>query len=358
MSTRADENTDASELAAFRKDAIATFSRSDGGIMDRWIYIGGGADKWENYQESDNPYIANEDAHLIRTRGANALAERFPDAKNLIDYGSGGPKAVKAKAMEVFKKIADRGGVYVPIDNSHTLLQHAAATAHDEIGENNRVQPIHGDFYKDFNFNTKKGIVLPEGNSLAVLFGSTISNINMMTYDHQPEFPKKSLVDNIRKLAAILKKRAGHHGLAISWDCNPDLDNALQAYDQEDWKGMITGWLYHVDEKLNPISPRKRRAFNPDKWHYEGVTNPHNFAVQQCVVAEKMQEFRLNGRLLTVPNREKLVVTNNVKYPVHYMREAVREAGFEPHAHGDRNYILADEGRIAIVTFDVPGADR
>jgi uncharacterized SAM-dependent methyltransferase len=358
MSMQVDEHTDVSELAAFKKDAIATFSRSDGGIMNRWTYLGGGARKWAAYQASGKPYIADEDANLIATRGADLLAERFSRAKNLVDYGSGDPKAVKGKAMQVFKRIADRGGLYVPIDNSHALLQDAAAAARDEIGEYDRVLPIHGDFYKDIDFSAKDGIALPEGNTLAVLFGSTISNINMMTYDYQPQFPKKALIDNIRKLAAIMQKQRGEHGMAISWDSNPDLDHALQAYDQEDWKEMITGWVQHVDEKLKPASPVSSRAFNPNKWHYEGVTNPHNFAVQQCVVAEKMQEFRLNGKLLTVPKNDKLVVTNNVKYPVHYMREAVREAGFEPHAYGDRNYILADEGRLAIVTFDVPGADR
>lgn len=349
-----DSQEKASLVRRFRKDVLDLFNRNKGGQMSRWTYLHDGGARWSKFIESPQYYIPGEEAQLI-AKNVTRLAERFKAANVLVDFGSGDEFAVKNKAMPLANALENLQ-FYVPIDLAKDLLERATMVAKQLIPAHVDVNPVNGDFYRDYVNDSEqedRSIVIPGGNTLGIMLGSTISNINMMEIDYEREFPRRTVVKNIQRMAELLKKNPGKHALAISWDSNPDLDNALKAYDDPNWHNMITGWLYHVDSVLQPTSPLKSRAFDPEKFHYEGIINPHNFTIQQCVVADKRMEFKLNGQLITVNRGDRYVAVNNTKYPTHFMRSLIEEAGFEPDEHDEKSYIVSKNGRLVMQTFDI-----
>lgn len=347
-------NHEKTAVTNFRKDVLDLFNRNKGGQMSRWSYLHDGGARWSKFIESGQYYIPGEEAQLVATN-VSQLAKRFKIASVLVDFGSGDEFAVKNKAMPLANSLKNLR-FYVPIDLARDLLQRATNVARELVPPNVDVVPINGDFYRDYVYDSEqedRSIVIPEGNTLGIMLGSTISNINMMEVNYESEFPRRAVVKNIQRMASLLDKNPGKHSLAISWDSNPDLDNALKTYDDPNWHKMITGWLYHVDTMLQPTSPIKSRAFDPEKWHYEGIIDAHRFTIHQCVVAEKRMEFKLNGQLITINRGDRYVAVNNTKYPTHFMRSLIQEAGFEPDDHEGKSYIGSEPGRVVMQTFDI-----
>ena len=347
--------------ASFRRDIIALFTkdpdRAKGGHTSRWTYTGrprpghqpSGSDLWRQFVDAhDNRYyIPHMEAALIEHYLPN-LAERFSHANALIDLGSGSRFAVEKKAIPLLKQCPNIE-IYAPVDLSEDLLKEAEEVARELIPDR-RIIPIYGDFYFRHRNGSRKStskqeISFPKDTARAgVMFGSTISNMNMTLED---PFPTDNIVEKIADLGYLLGKGAtGPSPLTLAYDSNQDFGgSALEAYNSIHWKRMIVGLMIDVQTILKP-----RGNFNAFGWEHVAIPDRSKSVIHQCVRATCGQVFQLDDvNNFAVNPGDTFVVVNNIKYQPDHMAELIRAAGFTP----DKPLRLPDN-HMVLHTFEIP----
>lgn len=334
--------------SAFRRDIIALLKNERGGHTSCWTYNGrerpahqpSGGVLWSAFLAANNNYyIPIQEADLIHA-ALPMLAKKFKHADTLVDLGSGNAYAVENKALPVFKACPNTK-IYVPVDLAEGLLLEAKAVA---TKHNIDVQPIQADFYRDRLANSKEKIVLPGESRAGIMFGSTISNMNMTL---EGKFPQRDISRKIKKLGQLLSRDSdGPTSLAISYDSNRDLEgSALKAYDNIHWKRMIVGLMIDIQTILKPEG-----NFNAFAWEHIAIPDKERNVIQQCVRATKNQAFSIGNEIFAVHKGDMFVVVNNFKYPTELMSSLIEKAGYTP----DSPIKLPGENQHMIVqTMDV-----
>lgn len=317
-------------LAEFQSDIIDLFSLRRGGHVQRWLYtdrtrtgtMPPGSTLWQSFLRANRNYYVLPDEIGLIADTVPRLKRRFRDVDTLVDLGPGDEKAVRHKTLPVIEACPNTR-IYAPVDLSRRFLQLAQRV----IGNNRKgvtVMPFHNNFYRD-------PIHLPGKNRLAVFFGATISNMALL---EGQEFDPSNVVQRLAHIASFVEN---DNQMLITFDANPDSASAIRAYDNINWRRLITGIMYDVHDLLKPEGD-----FRPSAWHHEPVWNENAHVIHQCVVASRSQKFSIAGHEFDIQRGQRFVVKNNFKYPLGMFRSLAREAGFKT------GHYYQDQGRVTL----------
>lgn len=309
-------------MSEFKDDIKQLFRKEKGGHVDKWIYTSGGSAHWHNFLAANNNYYLRDaetealQMHLARI-GYCAM-------DTMVDMGVGDEIAVSRKALEILGFIRDIKH-YIGVDLSKSFLKAAKDTI-----ENSRpdvkVSLINKDFYEN-------AIDLTGNSKLGVMLGSTITNQNMMMGE---EFPRAKIT---KKLSQIRQHFNANDSFFVGYDANPDLNNAADAYIDDNWSLMFTQLMHKIKDELNPEG-----NFNPDAWKHNRSIDAASHVIHQTVVAQENQTFLIDGEAFNVKKGDAFVITNNFKYPLPLFKDMASDAGW---LAGD--YTFDSSGRAVIL---------
>lgn len=299
----------------FREDIINLFSHKKGGHVQKWLYNdqirpdnSSGSRLWHNFITSNhNYYPIQKEIDLIPE-----LTKRIKhNYDTVIDFGLGNTRAVNNKTLPILlsqKKLES----YVAIDVSDNSLSSGTQRIKDQFNKI-KITKINGDFYQPHHV---KG-----NNKLGLFLGSTISNQNMMVGEN---FPRNDIIKHLKTLGKSVKGKE-QSSLITSFDANPDLPAALNAYQHPSWISMMVGLMHDVQAELHPEGD-----FNPSMWHYAPTIDAQNHVLHHIITPTIDQRFIINGQEFNLKKGEQFVVINCFKYPIGLFNELLIEAEFSP----------------------------
>ena len=198
----------------------------------------------------------------------------------------------------------------VPVDLSKSFLENAQNYMSKEKPGMN-MHPCNDNFFTN-------QFTIPGSNRLAVLFGSTITNIEMM--EGEP-FPRHKIVCSLRNLRNLT---GNDNQMLISFDANSNLKDAFGAYEGAHWERFVTNLVHIIDKVL-----KSGEGFTPEACKFDAVLDKNNHAIHHCLQTTKGQNFSVGQKSFTIEASERFVTINTLKYPVTLFQSICREAGFE-----------------------------
>ncbi len=318
----------------FQEDIINLLSHKKGGHVQKWLYNdqirpdnNSGSKLWHNFITSNqNYYPIQSEIDLIPE-----LTKKIKhDYDTVVDFGLGNTRAVNNKTLPILlsqKKLTS----YVAIDVSDNSLLSGTKRIKDQFNKIDITQ-INGDFYEP---HIVKGI-----NKLGLFLGSTISNQNMMVGE---KFPRQEIIKHLRTLGESVKGQK-QSSLITSFDANPDLTAALNAYQHPSWVSMMVGLMHDVQAELHPEGD-----FNPSMWHYAPTIDRQNHVLHHIISPTIDQKFTINGQKFDLKKDEKFVVINCFKYPIDLFNELLTEANLSP----DHPPIRSREHTMTMIQSDI-----
>lgn len=296
----------------FKQDIIDLFSRKKGGHIDHWLYSDAlrenmtGSQLWHEFlRASKNYYVLPNEIALI-AQHANEISKQMNDVDTVVDFGVGDDLAIVNKALPIIKGI-ESAKTYIGIDISAQFLQAACKrVANDTALE---TQCIQSDFYK-------LGNPLTGQKRLGMMFGSTITNQNMMEGE---AFPHEAITGKLGRLKNVV----GEGGkMLINYDGNRDSESVLKAYDHVFWSRHVTGIAYD-------IANIAQGDFKIDSWAHKRIWDKNAHVLHQCIEATQDQHFSINEHDFRIKKGARFVAVNNFKYPSDIFKSLAHNAGFE-----------------------------
>jgi uncharacterized SAM-dependent methyltransferase len=300
-------------MTPFKQDVIDLFSGKRGGHVEHWLYSDtlrkeySGSQLWQEFlKASKDYYVLNNEIDLI-ARNATKIASALPAIDAVIDFGVGDGQALQKKVLPIVESLKTVKS-YIGVDLSNEFLRNAQNTITTTYPDMD-IQTIQTDFFKT-------SFPLPPKNSLGLMLGSTITNLDMKMND---VFPRNHIVNRLKHLKALMSK---DNHLLISYDANTDPKSVKEAYSNEYWGRHVTGIMYDVEGLT-------KGDFSTEDWKHTRIWNSEAHVLHQCAESTRHQHFYIDDYCFDIPKGKQFVTVNNFKFPTPLFQSMCEEVGFE-----------------------------
>lgn len=291
---------DGTERDGFKAAVLAGLSRGQKTIPSRFFYDERGSKLFEDITELEEYYPTRCEMEVFAAFGDD-LAALAPDARALIEYGSGSSRKIRA-LLEALPDL----DFYVPIDISHEMLTaeaEALATDFPRL----QVIPVHADIMGEVDLPQP----VPKEGRLAFFPGSTIGNF----------LPREAL-----HFLERVGNCVGAGGfLLIGVDMKKDEQTLIRAYD--DAAGVTAAFNLNLLERVN-------RELGGDvdlaSFAHEVRYNAGRGRIEMHLRSLKAQEVAVCGKRFSFAEGETIHTENSHKFTVSEFHLLARASGFEP----------------------------
>ncbi len=285
----------------FARDVRAGLLDSPKRLDCRYFYDPDGSRLFEEICELPEYYLTRAEREILRER-AGAVAARFPNGADVVEFGSGSAE----KTGIVLAELAGRAKVrYLPVDISRSALEESAAlllAAHPTL----TVEAVAGDYEEGFRLLAGP----PDRPRLVLWLGSNIGNLDRTA------------------AAAFLRRIAGHLApedrLMVGIDLRKARAVLEAAYD--DARGVTARFNRNVLVRLNA---ELDADFDPEAFEHRARYDEAEGRIQMFLVSMSRHYVRL-GRLdreVWFDAGEAIHTEDSYKYSLDEISALARSAG-------------------------------
>jgi uncharacterized SAM-dependent methyltransferase len=264
-----------------------------------------GAKLWADLESKElnsdrtNLFSAEE---ILLDKVAHGINDFIPSQTPILELGPGTLEAFSKKTLPIIKAVRTTECIFV--DESRSFLNDIS-TCKDLKGIQSKL--IEDDFLEgDFCYRED------DTNTLACLFGSTISNILSPVLDASP---RTSLTDTLRKLAHTIN----NGWLLISFDANQNGKEIENFYTRQALFQLNV--FYRMAVEL-PVDS----DFDPSAFTYKAEWNASSGQLAHIAVVEHAQNFMLGNQQIRLRKGQKLHLKNSYKFHPGFFEECCIQA--------------------------------
>jgi len=314
----------------FKADILALFRGERGGHVEKYLYTHtpyeqdgmSGAGLINSFNRSSPFYYIGPDTERMIPDVASAIAPLTEDFEQVADFGCGGEASILTKTLPLIAGCPN-AKLYTAIDFSRGNLA-AARTTLQSRRPDLEVKTIKADFFQDT-------LNIPRDALLALLLGSTITNLEMRETD---PLPKEQAVKALRHIKDQLPPGSL---LLADYDSNQDPDSLLRGYDNLYSNRFVSNLAYLIDRELGP-----KGNFHPALWATHRVWNSREGVMHHCISALEDQDFSIDEERFQPRAGTRFVAINSVKFKEETFASITRCASYDslPPIHSDAGRIV------------------
>ena len=265
--------------------------------------------RWKDGHSAEAYYLGRDDKATFDL----AVKDINLNIKHFIDLGPGGEASVQAKSIPMMKALSATD--YFPVDLSPALANEALATMKEALPTVDG-KPVIADFFE--NIPDRKD------NALLAIMGGTIGNFET----HASE---DGLLSRLSEIFSIYRRAVGSNSyFLVSFDANTNGQEVVAAYDCPQFDYLIRGCV--------------ERAIDTSGFDYKVNWTPDNYQLALGFRSNRDQIIHFDGAQYAVEKDEYLPVLNSYRFPVAFVTEAAKKAGWEHQktwsATGRTHYML------------------
>jgi uncharacterized SAM-dependent methyltransferase len=264
--------------------------------------------RWKSGHSAAAYYVGRDEKAVLDV----VLREIGITVDNFVDLGPGGEASVHAKSLPMMRAI--KAKAYYTIDLSPALAQDALDLAKKELDVGGR--PIVADFFDR--------IPLTKTSALLAIMGATIGNFETHT-------DLRALQNRLTNIFSGYRKAAPYHSFfLVSFDANTNGQEIRACYENAEFGELVRSCV--------------ARAIDISGFAYDVTWTPENYQLATGLRSTRDQMVSLDGEQFAIEQGEFLPVLNSYRFPVPFVLEAARRAGWTHRktwsATGRLHYIL------------------
>jgi dimethylhistidine N-methyltransferase len=284
----------------FAASVLEGLSRQRKTLPCRFFYDARGSELFEQITCLPEYYLTRTETAILQAHARDMVAGHDNDTV-LVEFGSG-----SSHKTEILLQHLPRLAAYVPIDVSHSALEHAKRRLATRFPRLN-VRPLIRDFRDAIGFPAG----LSQHRKIGFFPGSTIGNFTP---------PEAVLL-----LRAIKQTLAPNGSLIIGFDLKKDPESLLRAYD--DFEGVTAAFNLNLLERIN----RELDAnFDVSAFQHRAIYNYSEGRIEMHLVSRKNQEVSVARQRFRFCTGETIHTENSYKYTIEQFQAVSRFAGWTP----------------------------
>jgi L-histidine Nalpha-methyltransferase len=299
LSTRESAKQDRA-VSDFAEAVLAGFARTPRSIPCRFFYDAVGCELFEEIVKLDEYYPTRVEAGLLEAHGAE-IADLVGPGRVLVEFGSGSSRKTSLLIGALGKVPA-----YIPIDIAAESLREAAewlSSRHDGL----TILPLIADFTKTRALPR----VALRRQRLGFFSGSTIGNL---THADAKAF--------LANAARLLGKGSA---FLIGVDLKKPASILIPAYN--DARGITAAFNLNL---LARINRELGGDFDLSRFAHDAVYDETHGRIEMYLVSLAEQTVRVQGRMFTFVEGERIHTENSHKYTVAEFRTLAHASGWRP----------------------------
>jgi uncharacterized SAM-dependent methyltransferase len=151
-------------------------------------------------------------------------------------------------------------------------------------------------------------------NATVMFAGSSISNIT----SEDASIPVAEVVHFLKAIGKLVGPKGS---LIITQDTNQDEESLLAAYQTPGFAAFRLGTLHRIQKALNI------EGLDPTAFKAQSFWLPERYLIANTLICTKTQNVRLGNEVISIPEGQKLYISNSHRYPADYFLGMCRQAG-------------------------------